>query len=344
VVETLTPEAGSVGVCLPGLFDALRRHGIESQVLTADRTPAHTFERAVAARLLEKHNVVHIHGWGSNLAHGAAKLAQKSGKPYVLAPHGALCETVYNKKTWKDKLSGLLGEDRLVQRASVATAVNDDEERNLQRRHVHTVRLLPYGLTFADYESASTESVVLPPPLKGRCVLLLGPVHPIEGFVPLLRGLAEIGKDAEDWHMVLAGRQTGDWRKMLEAAARRKGALGRVMFASAPDVATQRAWLARASILAATSLHVRSPVSLMQAVAAGVPVIATHHVAPATLDGAIRICGPSRQEIKEALHSVLMLSDDERAAMARKARDAGRKMFDWPILAEKYVQLYRGLA
>ncbi|MGB2984738.1 MAG: glycosyltransferase family 4 protein, partial [Phycisphaerae bacterium] len=177
----------------------------------------------------------------------------------------------------------------------------------------------------------------------GRCLLMLGPIHPAEGFVPLLRALAEIGSESNGWHIVIAGRETGDWRKMLEAAIRRKGAEDRVLLASASDPGSQRAWLARASALVAPALHVRFPVSIMQAVAAGIPVLATTCVAPVGLKDVIRVCGPTRYDLKIALRALFQLTDDDRAAFGRRAHDVGRAVLDWSVLVDRYVRFYQSL-
>jgi glycosyltransferase involved in cell wall biosynthesis len=172
---------------------------------------------------------------------------------------------------------------------------------------------------------------------------MLGPLHPIEGFVPLLKAFAEVGHDADGWGVVLAGRETGDWRKILEAAIRRKGEEDRVVITTAPDVATQQAWLARATVLAAPSLQVRCPVSVLQAVAAGVPVLASSYVTPGGLEDVIRVCGTSRQDLKAALRWVVSLSDSDRIEFGRRAGEVGRAAFDWSVLVEEYIRLYRNL-
>jgi poly(glycerol-phosphate) alpha-glucosyltransferase len=344
VAETLSPDAGSVGIFLRGLFDVLRAQDIESEVHEASGADRRPSDPSALGKLVTANDVVHIHGWGRRAGRLAAKLAGAHRKPYVISPYGLLCEGPYRRRSWREKLHGLLGENRLIRRAAAVTAINEQEEHELRRQRVHdNIRHLPCGLVFSDYEDRGDESAALPEPLEGRCILLLGPIHPVEGFIPVLRAFAELGRVTEGWHVVLAGRETGDWRKMLEAAVRRKGAADQVRFSPAPDEATQRAWLARAAVLVAPSLHVRCPVSIMQALAAGVPVVATKPVAPAALTGAIKICETGRSAIKEALRSVLGLSDEERTAMAREARDAGRGLFDLSALADRYARLYREL-
>lgn len=172
---------------------------------------------------------------------------------------------------------------------------------------------------------------------------MLGSVHPIEGFVPLLTALSELGPVADGWNVIMAGPQPGSWKNQVEAAARRKGAAERVIFARAATPSDQRAFLSRASLLAVPSLLVRCPVSIMQALAAGVSVLASTCAAPARTDDLIRVCGPTRQALRTALSELLAMTDEERQDRARNAREAARERFDWSVVVGDYVRLYRSV-
>ncbi len=355
VVESLGPEAGSPAVSLSGLPDALRASGVDSETVTCDDNGADAFDQAGARRLVEQADLVHLHGWGHRLQRTVAGAAHRAGKPYVLSPLGALCNGIHNKKRWRDRLRTLLMEKRLVQRAAAVTALNEPEEFELRAGRVHpNIVPLPYGIDVTEYEgggqstcgSPAVQSTPEPETAvsqEGRCLLVLGPLHPVEGFIPLLKALSELGPEFDGWNVVLAGPQIGDYRKMLEAAVRRKGGEGRVLFAPASDPQAQRSWLVRASILVTPSLQIRFPVSIMQAVAVGVPVLATSCVAPAGLEDVIRVCAPTRGDLKLGLRSLLGLSDEDRAALTRRAREVGRGVFDWSVLAGRYAELYRSL-
>jgi glycosyltransferase involved in cell wall biosynthesis len=334
VLESVDPEAGSVAVCLGGLHAALAARGLESAVVTA---------HADAVRIPDGADVVHIHGWGHELAPRMAAAALKARKPYIVSPHGALTYGPYNRPTWKDRVRFAWRTRRLVRGAACVTFLNTLEEQDLHVRRVHPhIRALPYGLDFSEYHG--DPMAVGAVSATDRCLLVLGPLHPRGGCVALLKAVAEIGPDANGWNIVLAGKDSGEWRKMLEAAVRRKKGDDRVVFTEAPTVAAQLARLAGASVLVAPDLHIGLPVSIMQAVAMGVPVIASTCVAPPGLDGAIRVCGPHREELREALRSVLKLSDEFRRVVGEKARTVGRAVFDWSVLADQYAQLYRELA
>lgn len=350
-VESLSTDAGSPGVSLPGLFRAFSERGIESHVVVSDVVSPHVgiagavlHHETVADELVAGADLIHLHGWGTSAGRRLAQLAQRAGKRFVVSPWGGLSEKGQRRGYWWSRIRRSLGRNALIRRAVAVTAVNTFEWNALQAACKNeTLRMLPYGLAFEEYESTAGRMADLPSLPEGRCLLLLGPIHPAEGLVPLLTAFAEIGSDADGWFVAIAGAETGDWRKMLEAAVRRKGGSDRVVFADAPDVATQRAWLARASALAAPSLRVRCPVSLLQAIAAGVPVIASDRVAPFDFHDFIKCCAPHREGLKGALREVLSWADEERVARSAEARNAGRSRFDWSVLVDSYVELYKGL-
>lgn len=364
VLKSIRPQAGAAAICVRGLVGALRTAGIESSTVTREAeaappsAPRHVSSVAVdsneSLRLVADADVVHVHGWGSGVSRWAAQAARKAGKPLVLSPLGGLSDGPLRKADWSEKLKGWLRGDGVVRRAAALAAQNTREAQSLRAHGFGgNVELLPYGLTMDDYErfpqplgdaqrtplSASGDA-----PPTGRVMLMLGPVHPVEGLAPALRAFAEVGLDAEDWSVVLAGPQRGPWRNQIEAAVRRKGGEGRVRFAEAGDETAQRALLARASGLVHAALHYRCPASIMQAVASGVPVVASPWVVPDGLNGAIRVVEPSRGALREALRDLMNASDEDRLHRADQARTAGRAAFDWSVLIDRYVSLYRRLA
>ncbi len=351
VARSVLPEAGSVGICLSGLFSALEQRDIESEVVTADGSgPASQGANVTAVgqddllASVSRADLVHLHGWGHGLAQSAARAARTAGKPFIVAPHGTLTPGRYHRTTWKDKLHWLLGEKGLIRQAAALIALNQRESDDLQSRRVHwNVTLLPYGLWFDEYTGDTSAAPTAAAPPDGRYLLMLAPIEPVEGCAVLLKAFAELGRDADGWSVVLAGSDSGPWRKMLEAVVRRKGGNGRVIFTQAPDVATQRVWLARAAAVASPSLHIRPPMSIMQALASGTTAVATNLVAPEGLDENVGVCGPARVELREALRSILRLDDAGREALGDRARSEAVTLFDWSVLADRYAQFYQDM-
>jgi glycosyltransferase involved in cell wall biosynthesis len=223
---------------------------------------------------------------------------------------------------------------KVIRGAKSILALNDEEARQLERCGVdRSARVLPYGLNFDEYANGSSHE-------RSLSVLMLGDLHPRSGCVALLKALAELGPAGNGWEVVIAGRDDGRWRPMLEAAILRKGAQERVRFEFADDIEAQRRLLASASVLAAPSLTTEFPLSVLQAAASGVPVVATTCAAPPEMNGAISVCRPRRADLGEALRSVLTLSAEERRAMGEKLRAAGRSTLDWSMLAPRWAKMY----
>jgi glycosyltransferase involved in cell wall biosynthesis len=337
IVESLQPSAGSIAICVEGLLRALREAGVDSEAIDA----AGGLDEAIRGA-----NLLHVHGWGYELAGRAARTARKFGKPYVLSPLGSLTPGPHNRKGLGDKLRLFFGERSLVRGAAALAALNTEDDRRLRAANVHpNIRLLPYGLFFDGCGSGGGAKIAdSAAATSARTLLLLGPIDPVYGCVALLKAFAELGSDADGWNVVLAGCDAGNWRKMLEAAVLRKGGEDRVRFADAKTPDEQRGWLSRASLLVAPSLHVRPAVSIMQAIAADVPAIASTFSAPPGLENVLRVCGPSRAELREELRAAMTLTDEQRRGTTSSVLTAAKASLDWSILAPKYAQLYSEIA
>ena len=342
VVESSSPEAGTVAVLLEGLLAALRGRSLESEVFSLNGSAKR--DEQDFARLVRDADVVHFHGWGHPSARRLAVAAHRERTPYVISPLGSLTYGPSRRRTLGDRLAGPFGGGRVVRRASAVTASSNIEARDLKRRRANSnVRPLSYGIDAAEYDSNGDVRSSSTAKTNLRGMLMLGPLEPVEGFVSLLRSLEELGAFTKGWNLVVAGREIGDWSAALGPRIAKNGWTGRIRFCDAPDVATQRELLAEASLLVVPNLHTRCPVSILQAAAVGVPVIASAFTVPSILEDAVCVFGTARVEMKIDLRRMLGLSDEERSVMAERAREIVRDRVDWCVVVDEYVQLYRGL-
>lgn len=286
--------------------------------------------------------LVHIHGWNYPLAMHAARVARQAGKPYIISPLGRLTPGPMIRKGVLQRVRSYFQERPLVRGAAAVTALNDADQKSLQAARVHAnIMLLPYGLRFRDAPQTAPDSQ--DDARQDQRLLMLGPLDPLLGCVVLLKAFAELGPLADGWNVTLAGDDRGDWRGKLEAAVRRKGGETRVHFQDAKTPEEQSRLLAEADLLVDASLHVSPPVSIMQALAAGVSVLATHLAAPPGLNGAIQVCGPGRSELREGLRIIMQRSPQQRREAAQRAREKAANLFDWSVAAPQYAAAYTGL-
>jgi len=296
----------------------------------------------IVETITENLSLLHIHGGTTCLKHVLA-LNQKAGTPTVLSPLGGLSYSPFEHRGWLARMRKRW-QDRAARRATVIAAYNESEARHLREINVHPrIEVLPLGIDTQDYAEVVTLRQSLSPKRGERTVLYLGPIHPREGLVAFLKAFAELGGDADGWNVMLAGRATAQWRGKIEAAVQRKDGAERITFHESPDFAAQLSLLAQADILVSPALQHRCPTSIMQALACGVPVLATEPVAPDGVGDAMVVCRPSRDELRESLRRVMTMTEPDRRALGGRGMAWIKAHGDWSVLTDRYMALYQSL-
>jgi glycosyltransferase involved in cell wall biosynthesis len=164
----------------------------------------------------------------------------------------------------------------------------------------------------SDNEPAISPAAILAPPLK--LILAVGRLHPIKGFIHLIRAFGQLRDMDEDWVLVILGE--GPERAALESRVRALGLERRVFL---PGLAgNMMDWYRRASLFVLSSLYEAFPGALLEAMAAGLPVVSFDCDA-----------GP-REMIRHGVDGVLVPVGDETAL----AKAMGALMSDERLGAE----------
>jgi len=345
VLESWSFNAGSPAISLQGLLNELNRRGVSAEVQCGKDLTA-----TAGGDALHAADVIHLYG-NNHSVRKAAALVAKAGKPFLVSPLGGWSdESASGSGLWA-RIQGLFHHGRSLHRAASVLTLNHCELEDLRSRNVHAkIMHMPYGNSFGDDERYGVKGERFDDDLRsgvdasGRIILMLGPLNPSSGCVAVLRAVAELGPTADGWNVVLAGADPGNFRAKLQAAALRKGATGRVHFADAPDVETQRKLLSRASVVISAASRIQFDPSILSAVAARVPVAATRLTAPDELAEVITVCDPTREGIRRSIASLLTMSDEERTKRAERAFETARRTLDWSKLADSYAALYKETA
>ena len=116
-------------------------------------------------------------------------------------------------------------------------------------------------------EPAISPAAIFAPSLK--LILAAGRLEPQKGFVYLIEAFGQLRGAGEDWGLVILGE--GLERAALESRVRALGLQRRVFL---PGLAgNMNDWYKRASLFVLSSLYEGFPVALLEAMAAGVPVV-----------------------------------------------------------------------
>jgi glycosyltransferase involved in cell wall biosynthesis len=230
--------------------------------------------RAVAS-LGPRVDVVHAH---QLLSPGSAALVAGAalGTPFVVTAHasGSIGDVASLAR------QGVLGRARLLalrRRAAAFVAVSAPIREELRRAGVPAARIrsIPNGVDTERFHPspeperrAARRALALPPV---PVLLYAGRLAPEKGVDVLLDAWAAARRRGALGTLVLVG--DGPERRALEHRARDQGILGAVRFAGpAADVTP---WLAAADVFALPSRTEGLSVALLEAMAAGLPVIAT---------------------------------------------------------------------
>jgi glycosyltransferase involved in cell wall biosynthesis len=285
------------------------------------------------------------------MSKAAAQSALSQGIPYVVSPYGELSDNPKQKPTVRQRVGDALGDNRLLKKASALHAVSHREGDHLAHRGYHDrVIRAPLGISSEDWNRSdhSTDPLADHPNLANRRLMLyLGRLaHPLEGLVPWLKACDQLSDEMADWLVVLAGPAHRAWRAILEAGLRRGGATERVIILESPSLDAHRALLHRAELVVAPSVRDNVPVSVMQALAAGVPVIASDRLYLDDLDdlAAVHVTSPNRKKLLNAMTEVVDQSAEDRQGQARAAQAAVAARFDWAQRISAFLAMYQSVA
>jgi len=170
----------------------------------------------------------------------------------------------------------------------------------------------------------------------------LSRLHPKKNLETLISAFADVARDRfPDWTLVIAGAGDADYRQALERLAAGV-APARIRFAGWVEGQEKQDLLRRAALFAMPSLDENFGVSLIEALAAGVPAVLSpgvHLANDVAAAGAGWIVGPDRASIGRGLAEA-MADAGERDTRGRAAA-AFAQAFAWPHIASQLADMYQ---
>lgn len=179
----------------------------------------------------------------------------------------------------------------------------------------HRIEVIENGIDVSRYENDSDKETLrrklgLDP--EHRFIVHVARHHPVKDQATLIRGFAEVAREYPDVDLVMVG--DGPLRSDLEKLANQLDVAKRVRFvgirSDVPD------WLRAADIFALTSLSEAASLTLLEAMAAGLPVVVTD-------------VGGNPEIVRQDVEGVLFPRSD-----AERCADCFRQLLDDPDYAE----------
>lgn len=291
--------------------------------------------RLLAAEL----DLLHLHGIWMYPSRAGLVWARRTGRPYLVSPHGMLDPWITGRGRWKKWLARLGYERASWAAASHLHALTGDEARDIAA------------------ESGRDDSLIIPNPApavvtgsigpRGPKVLYLGRIHPKKNLAALVDAwnrLVAGGRLLDGARLTIGGWGDAGDVEMLRAALR-DAALS-IEFVGPLFGEAKAAALADARFVVLPSESEGLPMAMLEAWAAGAPTIMTDacHLPEGFAAGAALRCATDADSIAAALARGLALADDDWQAMAKAARDLCNGPFSGRQIAARWAQVYRDLA
>lgn len=296
--------------------------------------------KALAADVAQ-FDVVHTHAIFLWPLWAAARAAQRAQVPYVVSPRGMLeRELIGNKNPLLKSLWIAAIERHNLERAAAihVTSAREADEAAAFGFNLPIVREIPNGVTFDEVTglplSPPAEAIVRGEPY----VLFLGRIDWKKGLDRLLGALARV----PEIRLVIAGNDEENYRAVLDPIAARLGVSSRVVYAGSVHGADKAALLSQARLLVLPSYSENFGNVVLEAMAAGCPVVVSKDVGlAATLQstgGGVVVDGDAAT-LAEAI-TRLLGDAGLRQQLGERGRRIAHERFSWPVVAGQMEQLY----
>jgi glycosyltransferase involved in cell wall biosynthesis len=358
--QSLEPlQGGGLGSSTVALHRQMRAMGVSSVVCsTHGGMPQHLTEGAQefqrlrpgfiyyssamkhqAPQLVREADVLHGHGFyvGTNYIFGGE--ARRQGKPLVYHAHGMFEPYILRRSRWKKRLVHWLFEDDNFRSVRFWRALTTKEAGQIRACGLtQPIVVAPNGLNPAELPKPVDLSKPVDTPLvknlskKNLRLLFLGRVHPKKGLDLLLPAWAKLSRLAKDWQLVIAGPDEQGYLASMCELARSLGLQDQIVFTGPVTGQTKIKLLHSADLFILPSYSEGFPMSILEAMACDVPVIATRACNFPDISAAEAgwECEATIDSLVNVMTMALFASESERRERGQNGRRLVETRYTWP--------------
>ena len=356
-----------------GLCQALRHRGVDARVFTTTAcgnqpdlpvssdwedesgVPVRRFKRSLPKRFFGSRtlrsalrregasfDLIHVNGLWNATASGAMREATLLGRCFVVSPRGMLEPGALRTSALRKRLAWRVRERRRLQAAALIHASSQAEARSVKRQ-VSDARIvsIPLGIDPASLRAErgrfrAAHGIDPHAPL----VVFLGRQHRIKRLDLLATAFGSVVASHTNARLVIAGPEEEAPSKATEAAL--AGVARATIRPGALDAVGCAELLADATVLVSCSDSESFGMSIVEALAAGVPVVATKTTPWEVLQASG--CGYWVEQEGDAIAQGIarVLGDDaRRASMRSRGPELVARRFSWDAVGAQMVAAYK---
>ena len=291
-------------------------------------------------------SIVHVHGLWTWFGKYARIAAVQQKRPLIISPRGMLEGWALRNSTFKKKVALFLYEKSNLQSATLFHATSAQELESMRQFGLtQPVALIPNGIDLPDLHRRNSIDVFqkFKLPAGKRLFLFLSRIHPKKGIEMLLREWGALSKQHQEWHLIIAGDGERAYLAKLQKMARGYELQDRVSWTGLVSGADKEAFFRKAEFFVLPSYSENFGISIAEALAHGVPVIATRETPWKEIEDFK--CGwwikAENEGLNQSLRHIFKLSANELQAMGQMGINLVSERFSWGNISQKMADTYR---
>jgi glycosyltransferase involved in cell wall biosynthesis len=309
---------------------------------------------APLARWLRRHvgdyDLLHIHALFSFAPSAAMRIARRAKVPYIARPCGVLCRwSLRQSRLRKQVFLALWDRANLNGSAAIEYAAEQEREEAADLSLRAPGFVMPYGLHVPELIADARQQVRARLGLSTEepVVLFLSRLHPKKGVQHLIPAVARLLAQRR-FTVLVAGTGEAAYEAGLRHLAAQHSAAERIRFLGFASGEWKQTLLQGADLFVLPSYSESFAIAVMEALAAGTPVVTTPGVPLALLVRKFNlgwICEAETSPLAEALAAGLDSLVDAPTARERRERARGliARHFAWPTIAARVSQVYEAV-
>jgi glycosyltransferase involved in cell wall biosynthesis len=298
------------------------------------------------ALLKQTADVTHVAGLWMYPSVASLRAAQRSGRPYIISPHGMLDPWALKNSAWKKQLASRLFERRHLEGAACLQALCASEAISIRAAGcAQPIFVLPNGIDLPDASACgSVPAWAGRVPADRRVMLFLGRIHPKKGLHPLVE--AWDAMRTTNWQLVIAGWDQGGHLLELERLVQKLNLSDRITFCGPLHGPAKDAAYASAQAFILPSFSEGLPTTVLEAWAHGLPVLMTAacNLPEGFASGAALEISSEPAQLAQSMLLFDRMSPSEQADMGQRGRILAEQQFNWDRIAREMVAVYRWVA
>ena len=268
------------------------------------------------------------------------------GVPYLIQPHGSLDPFIHRRHRWRKRFVEWGFQNRTIRKAQ-AILFTTAEERELAAPFTFATPgvVVPLGMDLDEFAGMPE-----PGSFKRRhpeigdkpIILFFGRINFKKGLDILAKAFGAVARRRQDVHLVIAGPDNEGWGARVRTWLGEEGVLGRTTFTGMLLGPDKLAVLRDASLFVLPSYSENFGLAVIEAMAAGLPVIISDNVniwREVELAGAGKVVPCEAGKLTEAILDLLDKPEMARQ-MGQKGQALVRDEFQWPDIAVRLQETY----